>query len=70
MIGELDIYGAYVPWLLMLGLLSWLLNGLLQRLLASLGAYRLVWHPPLFNLALYVLILWGVVRLSTWIFPR
>jgi hypothetical protein len=70
MIGELDIYGAYVPWLLVLGLGTWVLNGFLQRVLARLGAYRLVWHPPLFNLALYVLLLYGVTRLSPWILPR
>ena len=70
MIGELDFYGAYVPWLLVLGLCAWVLAWLAQKLLARVGAYRLVWHPPLFNLALYVIVLYGVMRVSPWIFQK
>ena len=70
MIGELDLYGAYVPWLLLLGLCAWALTWLAQKLLSRLGAYRLVWHPPLFNLALFVIILYGVMHVSPWIFQR
>ena len=35
----------------------------LRRLLAATGFYRLVWHRPLFDLALYVVLLGGVVIL-------
>ncbi|UIY44850.1 DUF1656 domain-containing protein [Methylobacterium radiotolerans] len=36
----------------------------LRRLLAATGFYRLVWHRPLFDLALYVVLLGGVVTLA------
>ena len=36
----------------------------LRRLLAGLGLYRLVWHRPLFDLALYVLLLGAVVSVA------
>ena len=35
-----------------------------RRLLAASGFYRWVWHPALFDLALYALLLWGLSRLS------
>jgi hypothetical protein len=34
-------------------------------LLARIGLYRLVWHPPLFDLAVYVCLLGGIVYLSS-----
>jgi hypothetical protein len=32
--------------------------------LQRFGVYRLIWHPPLFNFALYVLVLGALVELS------
>jgi hypothetical protein len=57
MIGQLNIYGVYVPMLLVLMLGAYLLKSLLAIALSRLGLYRWVWHPPLFNLALYVMVL-------------
>jgi hypothetical protein len=34
-----------------------ILMSLLRRLLARIGFYRIVWHGPLVNVALYILIL-------------
>jgi Protein of unknown function (DUF1656) len=34
---------------------------ILRRLLERFGLYRFVWHRPLFNLALYVLLMGGLV---------
>lgn len=70
MIGEFNIYGIYLPWLLVLAVLALGLSWILRRLLASVGAYRLVWHPALFDLALYVVLLYGVVLISPHIFSR
>ena len=48
---------------------AYLLSLLVRRLLAGLGLYRLVWHRPLFDLALFVVFLGGVVALSShWTF--
>ncbi|MET3515616.1 hypothetical protein ABIC63_003400 [Pseudacidovorax sp. 1753] len=35
-----------------------------RRLLSLLGVYRWVWHPPLFDLGLYLLSLYALVRLT------
>lgn len=63
MTGHLDIYGVYVPLLLVVMLATYLLNSLLTRGLRRLGFYRWVWHPPLFNLALYLILLGGLFNL-------
>lgn len=64
MIAQFDIYGVYVPSLLVLLLISYLLNSALCQLLTRAGFYRWVWHPPLFNLALYILIAGAVFTVS------
>ena len=57
MIKEIALHGVYLPPLL--GYLAvtsvgWLA---LRWLLGKLGVYRFVWHPPLFNTALFVILL-------------
>jgi hypothetical protein len=64
MIGEVSLYGLYVPPLLLLALLALGIARLLARVLARLGVYRLVWHPALFDLALFVIVL-GSLALFT-----
>ena len=59
--GEFDLFGVYLPPLLPAAILAWALTALAIRLLNRAGAYRIVWHRPLFNLALYVALLAGVV---------
>ena len=45
---------ALVPGLLVLFLLALLLLWLLDAVAGRFGLYRLVWHPPLFRLAVFV----------------
>ena len=67
MIGELSLYGVYVPWLLLMALLALALSRALGYLLARIGFYRLVWHPALFDLALFVVVLGAVSSVfSVW----
>lgn len=63
MTAELDIGGLLVPTLLLSMLAAWLLMLPLRRLLGRLGTYRLVWHPPLFDLALFVMLTAGLAAL-------
>ena len=58
----IDIYGVYLPSLLVLGLVAYGLNRLVSRGLARVGFYRLVWHKALFDVALYV-VLFGLLFL-------
>ncbi|MCO5977621.1 MULTISPECIES: DUF1656 domain-containing protein [Ideonella] len=64
MTGEFDLEGLYVPWLMALALLALVLNWGLRRLLAAVGVYRWVWHPALFDMALYLVLLYGLHRLT------
>ncbi|QJE00213.1 DUF1656 domain-containing protein [Massilia forsythiae] len=57
MIGEVSIYGLYVPPLLLLTLAALLVMRLLNLVLARTGLYRLVWHPALFDVSLFVIVL-------------
>jgi hypothetical protein len=63
MSGEFDIGGVFAPSLLIWGLAALILSLPLRWLLARTGAYRLVWHRGLFDIAL-VILLWAGV--SAW----
>jgi hypothetical protein len=65
---EFDLYGVYMPRLLVLMLVTLFIVIILRRLLAWAGAYTLVWHRGLFDLALYVLLLGAVSSVSRWYF--
>lgn len=64
--GEFNLYGVFVPTLLALMTLAYLLKSAVGALLTRVGAYRYIWHPALFNLALYVLLLGGLFSLMRW----
>jgi hypothetical protein len=57
MIGEVSLYGLYVPPLLLLALLALVVSRVLNLVMARLGVYRFVWHPALFDFALFVIVL-------------
>ena len=59
--GEIDIHGVLVAPLLIWMALAFAATTALHRLLARAGFYRLVWHPALFDLAAFVVLLRGVV---------
>jgi hypothetical protein len=70
MIGEFDIYGVFVPVLLVWALVALSLTGVLRTVLARVGFYRLVWHRPLVDLSLFVIVLLIVANiLPYWIQP-
>jgi hypothetical protein len=65
MIGEATFYGLYFPWLMLLALLALPALWVVRRALAATGFYRRVWHPALFDMALYVLLLYGIHRATS-----
>jgi len=70
MIGEFDIYGVFVPALLVWALVAVSLTGVLRAVLARVGFYRLVWHRPLVDLSLLIIVLLIVANvLPHWIQP-
>jgi hypothetical protein len=60
MIGEASFYGLFVPWLMLLCGITLAVQWLVRRALGALGVYRWVWHPALFDTALFVLLLYAV----------
>lgn len=60
MIGELDIGGIFLPTLLGIMAIAYVLFLGVHAVLNRLHFYRLVWHRALFNLALYTVLLSAV----------
>ena len=52
---EIALGGIYFPPVMFAVLLGMLLAGLVARLLNRLNPTRLIWHPPLFYLAMVVI---------------
>ncbi len=57
MIGEVSLYGLYLPPLLLLTPAALAICRVLNLALARTGFYRLVWHPALFDFSLFVIVL-------------
>lgn len=64
MIGEVDIYGVLFPPLLVWLGCAWLAAVLVRLAFNRLGIYRFVWHRPLFDLAILVILLGGISFLA------
>jgi hypothetical protein len=64
MIGDVVLFGIYVPALLLLALAALVATGLLSRLLQLFGVYRLVAYRPLVDLCLFTVILMIAVLAS------
>ena len=65
MIGEASFYGLYLPWLMLLCVATLGVQWLARRALGAIGFYRWVWHPALFDTALYVLLLYIVSHVAS-----
>jgi len=64
MIGEISLYGLFVPPLLLLALAALVVSRLLNLVLARTGFYKLVWHPALFDLSLFVIVLGALAHFT------
>jgi len=61
MLREISLFGAFVPSLLLYFLAAIPLFSVIDRVASPLGLYRLVWHPPLVRLAIFVCLFSGLV---------
>lgn len=52
-----DVIGIYVPQIMVDALVAALLCALAAQALARLGLYRRIWHPALFNVCLFIILL-------------
>lgn len=58
MIGEADLHGVFIPHLLILTVVAFLISLPVRWVLRRASLYRFVWHAGLFDTALFVVILW------------
>jgi hypothetical protein len=61
---ELDLFGVIVPSLLLWSVLAYFLARIVSKIMGRIGLYRHVWHPALFDFALYVSIVTTLVFVS------
>jgi len=61
---EVTLYGVFVPALFVWMLIAFGVSVPLRWALARSGFYRFVWHRPLFDLALYVVLVGAVVHIA------
>jgi len=66
--GELDIYGVFIPALLAWAIVGFVASLFIRRLLARVGLYKYVWHRPLFDIALLVVLTGAVVLIANRVF--
>lgn len=64
MFGELDIYGVFVPALLVWMLIALGITAAIRGVLATTRFYLKVWHRSLFNVSMYVIVLGIVVSMA------
>jgi hypothetical protein len=63
MIGEISLNGVYLSSALISAVIALAIAFVVRRLLSWAGAYRFVWHPALFDAALFVIAWAAVIRL-------
>jgi hypothetical protein len=61
---ELDLFGVIVPSLLLWSVVAYVLLRIAGKLIARAGLYRRIWHPALFDVALYVCLIASLVFAS------
>ena len=64
MSGELYWGGVFIPPLLLIGAAALAVSFLFRRVLRAAHAYRFVWHAGLFDVALYVVLVWLITMLT------
>ena len=64
MLRELALFGALAPSLLLYFLFAIPLFVMIDRLVARLGIYRLLWHPPLARFGIFLGVFSSLVFLT------
>jgi hypothetical protein len=58
---EIDLFGVYIAPMSLMLVVAWLVTIALRRVAARYGLLRHVWHPALFTLAVYMIVLSSIV---------
>ena len=70
MIEELHLFGVFVPAALMWAVMAAFLAFLVHRQTQRLPLERWLWQPGLFDLAVFLLLWWGLATLADRFYPR
>jgi protein AaeX len=67
---EINLFGVYVAPISVIMAASWVVTIGLRRFAARFGLLRYVWHPSLFMMAVYMIVLSSMVLLvARWPMP-
>jgi len=66
---EVDVLGVYVAPMSLLMVAAWFVMIALRRVASRCGLLRHVWHPALFMLAVYVIVLSSMTLFAAGDFP-
>lgn len=69
MIGEVSIGGVFVPQLLLVAIIAFTLSLCARWALRAVRFYRFVWHAGLFDVALFVVLLWLIAMITAVMMP-
>ena len=58
---EINLFGLYVAPIVLILAGAWVVYVVIRRIVARFGLIQRVWHPALFELALYVIIVSSIV---------
>ncbi|MHC2335385.1 DUF1656 domain-containing protein [Bradyrhizobium sp. USDA 4454] len=58
---QLDLFGVLVPTLLLWTVVAYAFERLISKHIARIGLYRWIWHPALFDFALFICLVTGLV---------
>jgi hypothetical protein len=61
---EVDLFGVYVAPISVMMVTAWLVLIALRRVADRFGLLHHVWHPALFDLAFYIIILSSIVLIA------
>jgi hypothetical protein len=61
---EINLFGVYVAPMSLMMVAAWVVTIGLRRLAARFGLMRYVWHPALFVLAVYMIVLSSIVLVT------
>jgi hypothetical protein len=64
-LSEVSLFGVYVAPISVIMVIAWLATITLRRVAGRFDLLRYVWHPALFVLAIYVILLSSIVLLIT-----
>jgi hypothetical protein len=60
---EIDLFGVYIAPMALMLIVAWLILIPLRRVATRFGLLRHVWHPALFEFAVYMIVLSSIVLL-------